>query len=412
MSSQLSPHAIATRARNALWVTFLIMGFVVMAWVPRIPEIKESLGLSSAQFGFVLVGSSCGAVLGAQLAGRLIHTYGSRRVISVAIVIVPIALVSMGNSQRSLTLFISLFAMGLGYSAMDIAANTQAVAIEKILQKRWMSSFHALWSVGAFITTVVGGVIAKIVSPQQNLLAIALFSLVAFVPLANYLLPTDLDEHNGGAEETKATIPFFANASIPLWAIGCGLLGALIAEGSASDWGGILLYESMSVGKGANASAFGSFALAMIVSRFAGDRILERLGPSRTVRLGGFIGGIGWGAAIAIAVPLSRTHPAIALVVVNLGFMMAGLGMGPMVPAFIVAASEIPGIASSVAIARIGVIGIAGYFMGPTITGLLAQSFNLPIAMAFPVMIFILAGFMSRAIPAKNIAKAATFSQE
>ena len=31
--------AQATRARNALWLMFFVMGVVSMAWVPRIPEI-------------------------------------------------------------------------------------------------------------------------------------------------------------------------------------------------------------------------------------------------------------------------------------------------------------------------------------------------------------------------------------
>ena len=51
---------------------FFVMGVVSMAWVPRIPEIKEANGLSDSQFGLVLVSSSVGAVLAAQLAGRLI----------------------------------------------------------------------------------------------------------------------------------------------------------------------------------------------------------------------------------------------------------------------------------------------------------------------------------------------------
>jgi hypothetical protein len=42
---------IATSARNSLWLMFFVMGVVSMAWVPRIPEIKEANGLSDTQFG-------------------------------------------------------------------------------------------------------------------------------------------------------------------------------------------------------------------------------------------------------------------------------------------------------------------------------------------------------------------------
>jgi hypothetical protein len=46
----------------------------------------------------------------------------------------------------------------------------------------------------------------------------------------------------------------------------------------------------------------------------------------------------------------------------------------------------------------VGVIGIAGYFIGPTLTGLLAQLTSLSWAMAYPIGMMMLAGFMSRAI--------------
>ena len=101
---------------------------------------------------------------------------------------------------------------------------------------------------------------------------------------------------------------------------------------------------------------------------------------------------------MAIAIPLSDSHPLPAFIIVNLGFIAAGLGIGPMFPAFMLAASKLPGIAPGVALARVGVIGIAGYFIGPTVTGLLADTFSLPIAMAYPVALLAMAGVLSRVI--------------
>jgi MFS family permease len=133
----------------------------------------------------------------------------------------------------------------------------------------------------------------------------------------------------------------------------------------------------------------------MITSRFLGDRALDHFGPRKTVLYGGYLGGIGLGAGIAIAVPLSDTQPILALIIVNIGFACAGIGIGPMFPAYILAASEVPGIASSVAIARVGVIGLAGYFIGPSVTGALAQVLTLPVAMMYPVLMLLLAGYQS-----------------
>jgi hypothetical protein len=63
-----SPHyKDAARARNALWATFGLMGIVSMAWVPGIPEIKDLIGFSDGQFGILLMGSTVGALLSAEL---------------------------------------------------------------------------------------------------------------------------------------------------------------------------------------------------------------------------------------------------------------------------------------------------------------------------------------------------------
>jgi len=390
--------ASAKRARNGLWAMFFFMGVVSMAWVARIPEIRDANGLNNAQLGLILISSTIGAITGAQLSGRLVHTYGTKPILRIATVIMPIGLILMGTSTSPLTLIAGLFVMGLGYSSMDISSNIQAVIVEKHLGKRVMSSFHAMWSCGAFSTTVLGGAIAKHVSPRDNLVGVGIACFFLFIPSVLKLLPPELDEHSGGDEETEAKIPLFSKSVLPLWGIGIGLLGGLIAEGAASDWGAILLRDNMGFGIGVNASAFAVFALAMIVSRFLGDRMLDYFGPRKTVLLGGYIGGAGLGIGIAMGVPLSHSHPLPALIIVNTGFACAGFGIGPMFPAFILAASEIPGVASSVAIARVGVIGLAGYFIGPSITGALAQLTSLPVAMFYPISMLLLAGYQSHII--------------
>jgi len=390
--------AVAARARIGLLATFFLMGVVSMAWVARIPEIRDANGLNNGQLGLILIASTIGAIIGAQLTGRLVHSYGTKAVIRIAIIIMPIGLILMGFSTSPITLIFGLFIMGLGYSSMDIASNTQAVVIEKLLGRRVMSTFHALWSSGAFATTVLGGSIAKFVSPRDNLVGVGIVCFFLFIPAMRMLLSSDLDEHNGGEEETEAKIPFFGKSVLTLWGMGIGLLGGLIAEGAASDWGAILLRDDMGFGVGVNASAFAVFSLAMITARFLGDRALDHFGPRKTVLYGGYLGGIGLGAGIAIGVPLSDTQPILALIIVNIGFACAGIGIGPMFPAYILAASEVPGIASSVAIARVGVIGLAGYFIGPSVTGALAQALTLPVAMMYPVLMLLLAGYQSHII--------------
>ena len=389
---------VAYKSRRALWASFGLLGVVSMCWVARIPEIKDINNLTNSGFGLVLLGSALGSITGAQLSGRLIHSYGSRNVMRFTALTMSLGICGIALSSHPILLAFSLFVMGFGYSGTDLCVSVQAVALENIMSKRSMSSFHGMWSLGAFLTTVLGGSIANFVSPQVNLISVALAAALFFLGAINYLLPSDLDNHDGGADETKAKIPLFGSKVRPLWFLGFGLLGSLIAEGAASDWGALLLRDEMGVRKGINASAYASFALAMIVTRFLGDRAMNHFGARKLVLIAGLIGGIGWASSIAIAVPLSDTHPLFALVIINLGFALAGFGIAPMFPAFILAASSIPGIAPSVSSARAFVIGLSGFFIGPSIIGFLAEGTSISIAMGFPILALVAAGFLSRVI--------------
>jgi len=385
-------------ARNALWHLFFLMGIISMAWVPRIPEIKQQFGLSDGGLGFILLGSTFGALIGSQISGRLTHIYGSQKMAGVGAFIMPSGLFLMGSAHQILQLFTGLFVMGFGYVMLDITLNTQAVAIEKLLNRRWMSTFHAMWSVGSFVTTVVGGLIAHLISPQAELKIVAVAAFILFIPGLYFLLSGTADGHKGDDGKSIGKLSFFDKTSLPLWAIGLGLLGCLLPEGAASDWGGVLLHDHMRIGKGADAIAFATFALAMITSRFLGDGWLTKYGPRKTVRVGGYFAGIVWGASIAIAVPLSSHLKILAVIIICIGFAAAGLGIGPMVPAFMNAAAKVPGVAPSVALARINIIGLAAYFIGPTLTGGVSQLTSLPIALYISVMLLIFTGYQSRVI--------------
>jgi hypothetical protein len=121
------------------------------------------------------------------------------------------------------------------------------------------------------------------------------------------------------------------------------------------------------------------------------------------VKYGGYLGGGLWGIGLLIGIPLSDSHKTLGLVIVCSGFAAAGFGMGPFFPAFNLAAASIPGIAPSVGLARVGLIAIAAYFGGPTIIGLIAEITSLPIAFAFPVLLYMVVGLQSKYIKVRAL---------
>ena len=397
-------YAMGMRARNALWACFFLLGFVSLAWIPRIPEIKDSLNLSHGQFGLVLLSSTVGSIPGAQIAGRVVHMYSSKLVVQISGALLPVGVFVIGLANNVQTLVLGLFITGFNVAFMDIAINGQAVEIEKHTKGRWMSSFHGLWSIGAFSATLVGGLVANYVSPRDNLIAIAIFGFLVYQFMAHYLLSAEHDGHLGEPGEGDAgKVALFGKESLILWALGIGLMCSLIPESAAYEWGGILLQDDMGIGKGLNAAAAMTFSLAMIASRLLGDRAFEKWGHVNTVKYGGFFGGGLWGIGMLVGIPLSETNKTLGLIIVCVGFGAAGFGMGPFFPAFNLAAASIPGIAPSVGLARIGLIAIAAYFGGPTLVGLIAEFTSLPVAFAFPVLLYLIAGVQSKYIKVRAL---------
>ena len=259
--------AAALRARWALPWIFFLMGVISMAWVPRIPEIKAALGLSDGEFGVVLVSSSVGAVIGAQLAGRLIQRFGSRNLMRFAQTTLPLGVLLMGLAPNVYVLALGLFFMGLGSAAMDIPGNAQAVVIERLIGKKFLASLHGAWSIGTFAAALIGGAVATFVSPAINLGVLAAIGMIIFIPLTERMLDATRDEHMGDEGKDERRIPWFKSKVNLLWVFAVGSLGALVAEGASADWSGILLAEHMNIELGLTASAFASFSLSMIIPK-------------------------------------------------------------------------------------------------------------------------------------------------
>lgn len=394
----------AIKARNYLWATFFVMGISSMAWVPRIPEIKDQLGLRDGQFGLVFLAGALGSVVGTQIAGRAIHVIASKNFARICALLMPVGIFTMGSAHSVATLICGLFITGLSFAALDVSANVQAMAIEKLTKARYMSSFHALWSVGAFVVTLFGGLAAKLISPQGHLKVLAISSALLFVITISGLLNGELDGHKGEKhEKTKAKIAFISKETLPLWALGIGLLASFVPEAGIYDWSGILLKDHMDIGKGVTALAATFYSLGMIVSRFLGDSWYERWGHQKTVKYGGYIGGISMGIGLIVGIPLAAANKFLGVGILCIAFAIVGLCMGPFFPAFNLAAMSVPGVAPSVGMARVALISLAGNFFGPALIGGISEVTSLPISFGFMALLLLLVGRQSRYISVKDL---------
>ncbi|MGH2464080.1 MAG: MFS transporter, partial [Candidatus Limnocylindrales bacterium] len=369
--------------RIAVTAVFIAHGLLFAAWTAHIPDVKAHLGLTDGTLGFALAGPPIGSVSAMLAASWLLPRLGSRRIVQVALVGSCVAAPLVGLTGNLATLFVALFAWGAFQGTLDVAMNTQAIAIERTGRQVLMSGLHGTWSIGSFVGAGIGAlaVVAGISLSLQQLVLGTIALLVAGL-LTTRMLPTAA-EHPSAANADAAAVAGPAQAahrgrgSSSRWSGGMVLLGAIafasmLCEGATADWAAVYLSGPLHASGVVPGLGYAAFALAMVAVRLSGDRLLTRYRANRLLPALAATATIGFGASLLIG------NPIVSL----LGFACLGIGLGSLIPAVFSAAGRIPGLHAGTAVATASACGWAGFVIGPPLIGRLATLTSLPAALA------------------------------
>ena len=258
------------RARIAVTITFIVNGFTAGTFVARIPDFKEILDISNGTLGRSLLFVSIGVFLALKPAGKSSAKYGSRPVVFWATIALAISYVLLGALFSLIWFWLTLFILGFAIATQDVAMNAHAVVIEQRANRRLMSAFHAMFSVG----TLIGGILCGLFSQwevtplHQSLLLAVIYIIAAFVVRPLYL-PADADKHDFSSGP-RARHPFI------FWILCFFCLFAAISEGAAGDWGGVLARDAFGATPFISTLPYIVFCTAMIIGRFSGDYLAHR----------------------------------------------------------------------------------------------------------------------------------------
>ncbi|MEU1619835.1 MFS transporter [Streptomyces sp. NPDC005722] len=367
-----SPALPLLRLRVALTAFFALDGFVFAGWVVRIPAVKEQVGASAGALGLALLGVSAGAVVTMIPSGRLCRRFGARQVTVATGAILSLSVALPPFTHSPLALGLVLLLLGVGFGGMNVAMNSVAVDLVAALRRPIMPGFHAAYSLGGLVGAGVGGPLAARLTPAQHLGGVALFGLLATVPLGRLLLrhaiprPTE----SAGAAGSGAGAPGTARPGARRMVAVFGLIALCTAygEGALAEWGPLHLQEDLHTGPALAAAGYAAVALAMTVGRLYGTALLLRLGPTRAVVLGGLTAGAG--------MLLGALGPTVWLVLT--GFALTGLGPANVFPVAIGRAGALGGPGG---VATASTLGYAGFLLGPPTIGFLADAYGLPVAL-------------------------------
>ncbi len=371
------------RLRQARWATaafFLTLGVALGSWVARIPAVQNRLELDDAQLGISLLSLSLGAMLAMPTTGWLIRTWGNRRVMQAAATLLCLSLPLLPLAPTMPLFMLALLVFGIGFGLLDVSMNVQAVAVEDRHGLPIMSSFHGVFSVGGLAGSASAGAIAGLgVPPVPHLLAVASLLVILATLASRFLLDT-------AARQDDA--PVFAVPPRSLLGLGVLSFCVLLSEGAVADWSAVYLENVLGSSAAIAAAGYAAFSLAMAAMRFGGDALALNLGPSRLVRYGGLLAGLGFGGALLIG-----TIPAVVV-----GFACMGAGLAASFPIALGAAGRTPGIAPGSAIGAVATVGYTGFLIGPGLLGLISETTGLRTSLLLVAGLALASALLARTI--------------
>ena len=369
------------KARFSIGILFFICGLNFATWATRIPDFKSFLQLSDAELGTVLMGLPIGSLVSLPIAGWLLTKYASKWISLMAIAMYVVVIPALSLAASAYTLFIGLFFFGMSGDIMNIAMNTQVVSLEARMNKIIMSSFHAIFSIGLMAGAFLGGYLEKEhYSPFEHFSIIACLN-IALVPFIFGNLLTDKPIQ--GESKTKSSILNLGPYLIVLSLIAfCGML----CEGAMADWISLYFKEYSPNSTFPITIGFSSFAAAMVIGRFMGDKISLKYGISSILVLNGLL--------LSVGMLLTLLVPSIYFKIG--GCFIIGLGISTIVPLVYSQAGNQKEIMPSIAIAGVSTIAYIGFLLGPVIIGYLSDFVGLDKALYLLVILGFVAAFISK----------------
>ena len=365
-------------ARTGIALLFVAAGLAYGGWAASIAGVKAALGLSDGVLGAALLCVAAGAMVAMPVTGGL-GARGFRWLLTATGIGLVVALPLPGFVTGGAALAGVLLLLGAAAGSLDVAMNARASRFEQEAGRAVMSSFHAAFSLGGLLGTVLVALCEAAGAGVLGGLLLASAAVAACVMAHVWLDPDPVM----GARENDARVGWPGRALV---GIGLLCLLALMTEGAVADWSGVFMRDVAGFGVPAGASGYAAFSAAMIVARLFGDGWVRRFGPLQVLQAGAGVAAAG--VALVIAVPAAGP----------VGFGLVGLGGANIVPLLFSSAGR-AGPAASTGIAAVATLGYAGMLVGPPVIGGLAEVLGLRIALvALVAAMLLVAGFSSRMV--------------
>lgn len=344
---------------------FAVVGIYWGAFAALVPAIKRQTGLSDADFGLALLAATSGMLVAMWLAPWLQERLRHAALPGLAAAL-ALAFLVPGTAGGWWLFALGMLLASVTSGTLDILMNADLSALEARSGRSLMNLNHGIFSVAYALSAFVAGLLREAgLAPLPVLTLCGLGTAAMLAVMLRARLPAPhVDNPVAEAGRTDLSLALLVPAGVVI------LIGFL-AEQATEGWSALHLEREHDAGAALAALGPTILGLTMAVGRLSAQVVASRYSQTVVTRAGAILSAAG--ALIAAWAP--------ALWLAYLGFAILGLGVSVVAPMmFAWVGAHVPDRQRARAIARISVIGYAGFFIGPPLMGFLAEGFGLSVS--------------------------------
>ncbi len=360
------------RAFRAIAGCFFLLGWLIPTLFAQFPTMRENLHIEEWQITVFILTMALGAIPSMIASSWAIGRWGSRRLalfFHPLILIFPVSFIMAPTYE----VFLGVgFAMGICSGFFDVVANTQGSLLERVTDRFFMTSIHALFALGVLVGSLLASAAHYVGLPLPQFFAgLTVLSSALFPFIWRDFLPFEVerDQERSDGADLGTVSPRISQ--FLLLALAVLMVLGVKAEGAHYDWLALYFTDEF-VWRGEPLPKLGSnlamvfFSSGLLLARLVGDGIANRIGRPRLLLFGTLIGLAGLGWLIATS---TYGHGLLAAFLIGFGFAF-------FFPIFVAAAGRLRGIRPAFGVALVSAMGWASIFIGPPLIGFVEHHYG------------------------------------
>jgi MFS family permease len=375
-----------------IYASFFLFALTSGAMMSRLPDLQQHLQVTQGELGLTLIAMSIGSLISLTFSTPLIGRLGARTTGLVTVLGCAACFAIVPWMPTAPAVFGVLFVCGLLAGALEINLNVETDRLEAMTGKRFMNRAHGSWSLGFFVTALIGAGLRQLGLPiQYHLLLTSGFAVIVAGSLLWGLVPAP--RRTTGHQGETPLIAFPNWGLIPLCIIG---MAAFLIEGSGVDWSAIYMRDVFHAAPFVGGLGLTLFGFFMALVRLSIDPVVARFGPRRVaVTL----------LTIAVAGSLLVGYAPLDWIAL-VGFTLLGIGCSAVYPLAVSAAAQRTDRPAAVNVAALGQVTFVVFFLGPPLLGFVAQYIGIRNSYLVTLPLTALGLFLAaRALPRSNAAE-------